>query len=417
MPSSPRPTVEIVAIGDELLSGEVVDSNSSFLDGALEHLGYRVIRHQTVPDERGTIVEAMRGAAARADLVLTTGGLGPTLDDLTYEALAAALGVELELHQPTFDRVRARLARRGLPLLENHRRQAMLPERVEVLDNGVGAAPALGARLDSTPIFVLPGVPREMRWLFEHQVGPRLPIRPASVRTAVRTAGLGESQVEAALGPVIAAHREVAFGFRARLFEVDVKLRGERADAVDAAARAVRATLGEAVVGGPEDSLEGAVLERLIHRGETVAVAESCTGGLVAKHLTDPPGASAAVVGGVVAYANVVKTALLGVDPADIERHGAVSEVVARAMAEGVRARLGATWGLSTTGVAGPGGGSADKPVGTVHVAWAGPGGTEAERLDLGERPRDVLRLATVRALLDRLRRRLGALDASTERL
>lgn len=405
-----RRVAEILTIGDELLSGETVDSNSAHISKVLEELGVPVRRHTSVADDVRAIAEAVVEATDRAQIVITSGGLGPTRDDLTFEAVARALGVELRHHAETWERIASRRRSAGRPLTDNLRRQAMLPVGVEVLGNEVGSAPGIWAKRGAASLFVLPGVPREMRWLLEHRVVPCLPPGPRIARDTLAVAGLGESALETALAEVIAGHPDVQVGFRAQPYENEVKLRAEGDSAeerVAAAAAAVRAALGSRVFGGRGARLEAELVQRLSAAGATVATAESCTGGLVAKLLTDVPGSSATVLGGIVAYANSVKTELLGVDPEALAREGAVSEVVAIQMAEGARVRAGAQFGLSTTGVAGPGGGTEDKPVGTVWTAIAGPDGVQARKLFLPNRTRELVRLETAKALLDELRLRL----------
>lgn len=400
----------IIAIGDELLSGETVDSNSSYLDGLLEPRGYRVLRHLTVPDDVDAIAEAFTEAAARAELVLSTGGLGPTQDDLTLEGLAGALGCPLELHEPTLEAIRARFRAFGRTMTPNNERQARLPVIGEPLDNEVGTAPGFTAVLGDARVYAMPGVPREVRWLMKHRVLPRLPVPEAArVRRTLKVLGLGESKLETKITEIVRAHPEVRFGYRTMGLENHVKLmaEGEGAEArLDAAEVAVRAELGPRYYGKDEETLESILRDRLTEANQTVAVAESCTGGLVGKRLTDLPGSSAYLVGGVVAYDNSVKSGVLGVPEADLEAHGAVSEPVARAMAEGVRRVLGADWGLATTGIAGPSGGTEDKPVGTVWMAVAGADGTEAKQIRLpGDRAQ--VRERTAALVLDQLRRRL----------
>lgn len=412
------PSAEVIAIGDELLSGETVDTNSSHIDRALEAQGYSVLHHQAVPDDEELIAEALDTACRRSDAVITTGGLGPTQDDLTFASVARCLGVELEFHPPTWDRIVRRFESRGRTPTANNRRQALLPAGGEPILNEAGTAPGFTAEWHGARFFVLPGVPREMRWLLEHAVLPRLPPGEKVQRRTLSAASIGESALEAEIASVVAAHPAVRFGYRTQIFVNQVKLlgRGPHAEeALEAAAAAVRAKLGRRFFGEGDVTLEAATLEALRSAAQTVATAESCTGGYLAKVLTDVPGSSSAVVGGVVAYANEVKVGLLGVDSADLEREGAVSETVARQMASGARDRLGATWGVSTTGVAGPGGGTEAKPVGTVWLALAGPRGVESWRLEWSPRGRDGIRFATVRSALDRLRRSI--LDEGTERL
>ena len=376
----------VVAIGDELLSGETVDTNSSYLDAQLESWGWRVVRHLTVADDEADIAAAFKEAASRSALVLSTGGMGPTQDDLTMGGLAAALGCPLVLNEVALEALKARFAARGWSMSPNNRRQAMVPEWAEVLVNEVGSAPCITATLFDAQVYCMPGVPSEVRWLLEHRVKPRVgPSAPLILRRAVKVIGVGESRLENELRAVIDAHSGVQFGFRTMGAENHVKLAAGGSDAsgrLTEAESAVRAALGDRVFGNDGESLSEVVGAELKAAGQTVATAESCTGGLIAKRLTDVPGSSAYVTGGVVAYANQAKVSLLGVDPDVIEAHGAVSEPVARQMAAGVRERLGADWGLSATGVAGPGGGTPEKPVGLVWIGLAGPEGVQTRSLD-----------------------------------
>lgn len=397
---------EILAIGDELLSGETVDTNSSYLDALLEGLGYTVARHVTVPDELEAIAAAYREASTRADLVLSTGGLGPTEDDLTLEGLSMALGCKLVKHEPTLENIRARFRSFGREMTPNNERQAMVPELGEVLDNQSGTAPSFTAKLSRATIFLMPGVPREVRWLMDNRILPRIPKGEPVLRRTVKVIGIGESKVEHEIRSVVRAHKNIHWGYRTLGLENHVKLlaRGPDREALIAAAeKDLHAILGERIYGADTDTFAATVGALLKARGATVATAESCTGGLVAKILTDVPGSSAYVHGGVVAYANEAKVDLLGVRIEDIEAHGAVSEVVARAMAEGARTRLGTTFGVSTTGVAGPGGGTEQKPVGMVWLAVAIEGRTEARMIRLpGDR--EFVRIGAANAALDLLR-------------
>jgi nicotinamide-nucleotide amidase len=402
---------EIIAIGDELLSGETVDTNSSYLDGLLEGWGWQVIRHVTVPDELEAIAAAYREASTRAQLILSTGGLGPTQDDLTLEGLSLALGCRLVRHEATIEAIKRRFAAFGREMTPNNERQAMVPELGEVLENQAGTAPGFTAQLGGATVFLMPGVPREVRWLMQHQIGPRI-VRGAAppVRRTVKVMGIGESRLEHDIRAVVARHPEVRFGYRTQGAENHVKLLAHGADAearLAAIELELKEALGARVFGKDRDELASVLVEGLIARGETLALAESCTGGLAGRLVTDVPGASTCFLGAIVAYANEAKTALLGVDAATIAAHGAVSEAVARAMAEGARARLGSTWAASTTGIAGPGGGSDEKPVGTVWLAVAGPAGTEARRVVLpGDR--EQVRLGAAKLALDLVRVRLG---------
>ena len=375
----------VLAIGDELLCGETVDTNSSYLDGRLEAHGWRVVRHLTVPDDEEAIAEAYAESSQRAELVLSTGGLGPTQDDLTMAGLGRALGSPLALDPVAWAAVEARFAKHGWTMSPNNRRQAMVPEAAEVLVNEVGTAPGVTAVLNGAAVYAMPGVPSEVRWLMNHRILPRLgDAAPAVERRAIKVIGIGESKLETELEGVIAGHPYVRVGFRTAGVENHVKLAAFGAGAsarLDAAERAVRETLGDRVFGRENDDLSEVLARALIDAGMTVATAESCTGGLIAKRLTDVPGSSAYMLGGVVAYANGVKVDLLGVDPSDIAAHGAVSEPVAAAMAAGIRTRLGTDWGLSATGVAGPGGGTPEKPVGFVWIGLAGADGVQTRAI------------------------------------
>jgi len=390
----------IVAIGDELLSGETVDTNSSYLDGLLEARGFKVVRHFTVADEIDDIASVFKDASQLADIVLSTGGLGPTQDDLTMAALAQALGCPLSLHQPTLTRIEALFASFGREMTPNNRQQAMVPELGEVLVNEVGTAPGFTATLHTAQFYLMPGVPREVRWLMKHRVLPRLASdAQPRLRRTIKVVGLGESRLEQKISEVVRAHPEVRFGYRTLGMENHVKLMAEGAEAearVAQAEAAVRGLLGEAIYGADEDVLEAVVGDALSAVGQTVGCAESCTGGLVSKRLTDVSGSSRYMVGGIVAYANSVKTQLLGVPEDLLQTHGAVSEPVVRQMAEGVRSALGVDWGVATTGIAGPSGGTEDKPVGCVWMAVAGAGRTESMKLQFPGDREQVRRLTAV---------------------
>jgi nicotinamide-nucleotide amidase len=399
----------ILTIGDELLSGETVDTNSSWLDGQLERIGWTVVRHSTVLDEVDAIADAFRAAADDAELVISSGGLGPTADDLTLEAFAKALGCGLRLDEAVLESIRRKFERLGRPMSPNNERQAWVPELGEVVPNDVGTAPAFTAMLGGARVFLCPGVPRELRWLFEHRIRPVVDRgAPAAARRTVKVVGLGESRLEHAIKEVVRAHPAVRFGFRALGVENHVKLHAAGEDgaaAVAAAEAALRDVLGPRIFGVDDDEHSAVLGAQLARRGETVATAESCTGGLVAKSLTDVPGSSAWVLGGVVAYANAVKCAALGVSEATLAAHGAVSREVACEMAVGARDRLGATWGVATTGIAGPDGGSEAKPVGLVWMALAGPEGVEAHELrSPGDRAQ--VRANAAMAALELLRRK-----------
>ena len=405
--------VEIVVVGSELLDGSLADTHTASLGAHLGARGLRVRAAQIVPDDRAAIAGALALAAERADLVLVTGGLGPTEDDISLEAAAAFAGLPLVEHTPTLERIRHLFSSRGLEMTPNNARQALVPAGAEVLPNPVGTAPAVRLEAVGTTLFFFPGVPRELERLIGDHLDPWLAERAAAVplpRRVFRTFGRTESQVATRLEG-LARDGRLRVAYRASFPEIRVTLTLEDADpaeaatALDALAADVRARLGSIVYA--EDghtSLAEVVGAQLVARGETLAAAESCTGGLLAAMVTDVPGASRWFIEGAVTYSNAAKTARLGVPAELIEEHGAVSEEVARAMAEGIRDAASSTWGVSVTGVAGPTGGTPAKPVGTVHLAVAGPAGTAHRRLRLGfDRPRN--RILSAWAALDLVRR------------
>lgn len=410
------PSVEILSQGDEVLTGQITDTNGAWLADRLTALGVDVVRHTTVGDRIDDISDAIRTAVGRADLVLSTGGLGPTDDDLTTTAAARVFDTELALDTQALAHIESLYARYGRPMPSVNRRQAMLPVGCIRLDNAWGTAPGFAMETPRGFAAFLPGVPREMRALFQERVLPRLidrfDLRPGHLIT-LRTTGIGESNLQERLGDV-AVPDGVTLSFRTQLPENHLKLRfAAHVTETDATgfARELVARIGTPVfctegldpITGP---LEHVVVDTLREQGGTVATAESCTGGRVAAGLTGVPGSSAVFLEGFVTYSNAAKTTRLGV-PADvIEAHGAVSAPVARAMAEGVRASAETEYGLSTTGIAGPGGGSEHKPVGTVHIALATPEGTHHRALRLGGDRERIQRLSAA-ATLDLLRRHL----------
>ncbi len=377
--------LEILATGDELLSGQLVDTNSPWLMDRLFELGLLTRRKTLVGDDREDLAAAIRETTGRADVVVLSGGMGPTEDDLTSETVAAVLGVPLELHEPSLRAIEERFRRFHRPMTPNNAKQARFPRGAEIIPNPYGTAPGFAVRVGRAELVCFPGVPSEYKGLCQDWLLPRLAARLSDVPAAgmVKLFGVGESNADHVMRPVMddAENAGVRFGYRAHFPEVHVKwiVPGPDAAAREARLRArVRALFGEQAFGEDRDELPAVVVAALAARGERVALAESCTGGMVAEMLTDVAGSSAVLDLGVVAYANAMKERLLGVDGAVLAAHGAVSEPVARALAEGARALAGATWGLGVTGVAGPGGGTEEKPVGTVHLAIAGPDGTRA---------------------------------------
>jgi nicotinamide-nucleotide amidase len=399
----------ILAIGDELLSGQSVDTNSAELASRLGELGIAVLEHRTVADDRRDIAAALAAAAAGAELVLATGGLGPTADDLTRQALADALGSELHLDHERLAEIEAFFEQRGRPLLPSNRIQAMVPAGAASIPNPLGTAPGLEARLGAATVYVLPGVPHEMQRMFDEAVAPRLAGRGAIVHRQVHCFGEGESSIAAAIAALMQRGRNPAVGTTTSAGMVTVRVAASAANRPEAAQLAeetvqdIRRRLGLLVVGVDGQTMPAAVGHLLREAGATLATAESCTGGLIGELITSVPGSSDYYLGGLVAYADGAKSDLLGVPEEMIAQHGAVSGPVAAAMAKEARRRLGATWAVSVTGIAGPGGGSEDKPVGLVYVALAGAADTSVHRHVLPG-VRHIVRLRAALTALNHLR-------------
>ena len=405
---------EILTIGDELLRGEIVDTNKAFLSDRLLGLDVETRFHSSVRDDPPDMIDAFQRAASRADVVLVSGGLGPTRDDLTSETLARAFGRELRIDPEALAGIRAFFARAGREMSENNARQARFPDGAEVLPNPIGTAPGFLLDVEGTLFFCMPGVPREMQRMLDEQVLPRIAARLGGAggvvrATLLRTFGMGESALDADLSDV-ARSGDVSLGFRTSFPDNYLRPLARASTAEEAEARlakvcdVIRQRLGPLVYAEGDETLEAVVGRLLRARGATIAVAESCTGGLVAQKLTDVPGSSSYFLGGVVAYANRAKQDLLGVPAALLAEHGAVSEACARAMAEGVRARFGADLGLATTGISGPDGGTPEKPVGLVHLALARAQGTHADHF-VFPLDRSRHRLLTAQVALDWVRR------------
>lgn len=370
--------IEVLNTGTELLLGGVLNTHLQFLAQALFPLGLRIERQVTVPDG-AAIRQGVAETFGRADVVLITGGLGPTTDDITRETVAELLGMELVHDETVMAAIERRFARRNLTMSPRNRRQAQRPAEARVLHNPNGTAPGLyiAERAVGTQVaphlFLLPGPPRELQPMVVDQVLPILeklrPPRPAFEMRMVRVAGVGESAVEELIGEHLLA-LDLELGYCARPGEVDVRTIGHP-HVLAEAERIIIEKLGPHIVSHDQRPLEKVLVDLLTERHETLACAESCTGGFLAHRITNVPGASAVFLGGYVTYANEVKTSAVGVDAALIQQHGAVSEPVARAMAEGARQKAGADYALSTTGIAGPDGGTEEKPVGTVFIALA----------------------------------------------
>ena len=411
-------TAEIIAVGTELLTPFRSDTNSLFLTARLNELGIVVRRKSIVGDDAAALGPAVRDALARADLLVVCGGLGPTDDDRTRETVADVLGRTLREDASIVERLRVRFAARGWTMPENNRRQALVPAGAVVLDNPRGTAPGLWLETGDRVVVLLPGPPRELEPMFTAVARTRLSARAVPerlYRRVLRVTGLGESHVEEMTHPVYDRWRQaeppVATTVLASpgLVELHLSTRAVSQDAagavLDAATAELAAVLGDHLCSTDGRSLSEVVGELLRRDGFRVAVGESCTGGLVIARLVDVPGSSSYVETGVIAYSNEVKRTVLGVDPGLLKTHGAVSEAVAVAMAEGAR-QVGATdIGIGVTGVAGPGGGSDEKPVGTVCFGVVGPASEREARTVRFPGDRAMIRRQATGAALDLLRR------------
>jgi nicotinamide-nucleotide amidase len=406
---------EIISIGSELASGQSLDTNSQWLSQQLSALGITIVFHTTLGDVMEDHVAAFRIASARADLVVVTGGLGPTQDDLTRDALAECAGVRLVEDPDSLAAIAAMFARRNRVMNERNRVQALFPEGSEPMPNPVGTAPGIWMQIDRATFACMPGVPHEMKRMFQEQVAPRLRgngwVTKVTVHRKINLFGKGESDYEAQAMDLTARGRVPEVGITAHDSTISFRISAsgdteeEARRLIEPTAKLIYERFGSMVVGEGLDDVPEAVVAQLARSGATLATAESCTGGVVAQMITAIAGVSAHYLGGAVSYSNLAKVELLGVPRTLIESHGAVSPEVAAAMAEGVRNRLGADLGLSTTGVAGPSGGSPDKPVGLVYLGLATSRDTQTRRLDIGsDQPRDIIQRRSSKAALNWVR-------------
>ena len=376
--------VIILSIGDELVLGQIADTNAAWLSEQLVAQGLMPEYHQAVPDNLQAISAALKLAAGNADMVIVSGGLGPTPDDLTRQAMAAAAGVKLVLNKPSLEKLKVFSKKRRWIMSVNNRLQAMFPEGAVVLDNPIGTAPGFSLVLGKATIAVMPGVPKEMKLMFKRHIAPILTARSRSkiMTFKLNAFGLGESVVAEKLGKIMRRERNPLVGTTVSGGVISIRIRGKFNDEKRGArkpalpemrktADKIKRLLGDVVFSEGDVSLAETVGKMLLAARKTVVTAESCTAGLLAAMLTESPGASAYFLGGWVVYSNKMKTENLGVPEGLIARDGAVSEPVARKMAEGALARSGADYALAVTGIAGPGGGSPKKPVGTVWIALA----------------------------------------------
>ncbi|HJQ28362.1 MAG TPA: competence/damage-inducible protein A, partial [Rubrobacter sp.] len=402
-----------MTIGTEMLLGDLVDTNTAWISQRLARLGVGIYRHTTVGDNPERIVVALREAASRSDLVITTGGLGPTSDDLTNACLATLTGREMVEYPEAREHVDRMFAKFGREPTENNYKQALFPKGTELIPNPVGTAMGALVEWGGTLFATLPGVPSEMKTMFEATLEPLIRDRSdgSIVSKTLHFAGIGESalaeKVQEFLDATDPTVAPLAGQGKVRLrITTRAATETEAQEKIAPVEQEVLARLSDYYFGEDDETLEGAVGRLLRERGATLAVAESCTGGLLAKRLTDMPGSSAYFIEGLVTYSNESKERLLGVPQDLIVQHGAVSEPVARAMAEGARTVSGADYGLSVTGIAGPDGGTEEKPVGLVFVGISEQEGTFAEKLDLTAwaRSRDSIRERSANRAFDLLR-------------
>ena len=412
---------ELIAVGTELLLGNIANTDAQMISQGLSELGIHVYYHTVVGDNPARLRSAVEIARRRADILITTGGLGPTCDDLTKQTLAQVFGRELVFDEPSAQRIRSYFQRLhpDRPMTENNLQQAMLPEGCTIFANDWGTAPGCAFEAEGVRVIMLPGPPRECRAMFTHRALPYLRALADGtiVSRTLKIFGMGESSVEALLRERMNAMTNPTLAPYAKEGECELRVTAKAPTQEEAQAlllpkvEELKARFGALVYGVDVPSLEYVVLEGLKARGLTLGTAESCTGGLIAKRLTDVSGASQVFRGGVVSYTNEVKHGVLGVPQALLDQYGAVSEPVARAMAEGARRALGCDLALSSTGVAGPDRDDRGNEVGTMFVAIAAPDGTHVRPLRLGGRPvRDRLRTQTAHHALDLARRWLSGL-------
>ncbi len=410
--------VELLSVGTELLLGNVVNSDAKDLSRELAALGLNVYYHSVVGDNPQRLKQSVELARSRADIIITTGGLGPTCDDLTKQVLAEAFGKQLVFHEECAQSIRAFFANSGMEMTENNLQQAWLPEGADVLPNRWGTAPGCVFCSDGCRVVMLPGPPRECLPMFREEAAPRLVgLSEGTIRSrTLRVFGMGEAQVEHLLRDRMNELTNPTLAPYAKEGEMELRITAKASSPAEADALIapvedeIRALLGDLIYGADVPSLEQVVLDGLRAQGLTLGTAESCTGGLIAKRITDLSGASSALKGGVVSYTNEVKTGVLGVSLELLEEYGAVSAPVAEAMARGARNVLGCDLAVSATGVAGPDRDDRGNPVGLVYVALACPDGCRVRKLELGGtgHRRDRIRTLAANHALDMVRRYLS---------
>ena len=417
-------TAEILAVGTELLMGQIANTNAQYISSRLPGIGIGVYFHQVAGDNPRRLKDALLFALGRSDTVIMTGGLGPTMDDLTKDAVAGCFGKKLVLDEHSMSRIRARMTRLGNPAMaKNNERQAYFPEGALILDNDNGTAPGCIIENNGKTVIMLPGPPSEMRPMFDDKVMPYLE-KFGEYRLEskyLRIFGIGESRLEDMLKDIIESQTNPTIATYAKEGEVTLRLTARYAagaapgsaenrgraiepDIISPIASIVRERVGDCLFSDEDEDLEEAALKALTQNNLTLSLAESCTGGLIASRLTEIPGASKTFLSSAVTYSNEAKEALLGVCGETLRAYGAVSAPVAREMAEGARRVFGSDIAASATGIAGPGGGSEEKPVGLVYIALAGQGGTSVKELRIPG-PRARVRNIACLNVLDMIRR------------
>ena len=411
-------TAELIAVGTELLLGDIANTNAQMLSQGLSQLGINVFYHTVVGDNPERLRQAVAIAKTRADIIITTGGLGPTCDDLTKVALAECFGKKLVRHAPSEQRIRDRFAAMGHEMTENNLQQAMLPEGCTVLDNDWGTAPGAAFTAEGVRVILLPGPPWECENMFRYRAVPFLQdlVEGVIVSRTVKTFGIGESAAEAVLRPLMTRLQNPTLAPYAKPTGTELRITARAQTQAQALAliapveEEVKALLGEHVIGVDVHSVPEVVLSLLRERGLTLGTAESCTGGFMAKLMTDLPGSSAVFRGGVVSYTNEVKAHVLGVPWEMLEEYGAVSPQVAQAMAQGARRSLGCDLAVSATGVAGPEPDERGNPVGLVYLGLAWEGGCYVKEFRAGNVARERVRRQSAQQGLDLVRRKLTGL-------
>ncbi len=417
MSQSPGVRIEVINTGTELLLGNTLNTHGAWFGRELFKLGLRISRQITVPDG-DAIRESLEESIERADAVIVTGGLGPTSDDLTREITAEVLGLELITDEAAMRSLEAFFAIRGRTMVDANRKQALCPVGADILPNANGTAPGIYVppRLNgrsNCAVFLLPGPPRELYPMYHDEVAPRLRalagIEPMLEALVLKFTGVGESDFHQGIDERLAAIPGLEYGYCAHIGEVDLRLIGSPA-AMETGREIALESFSPFLISDDGASMEKTIVRLLKARGMTFATAESCTGGLIANRITNVPGSSEVFTHGFVTYANEAKTGMLGVPAAEIEAHGAVSEVVARLMAEGALRESGVCIAVSVTGIAGPGGGSDEKPVGTAWIAVATKGGTTEAFKIFHPRNRKDFKLAASQSALEAVRRKLKAI-------